>query len=80
MKLITVSDAARIAGISAPLMRFRIRRGDLPVARRNPRVMLRTDVVLRYAAALPAVRSYRRSNLIETVESASAELLGRIAH
>ncbi len=74
MKLVTLREAAKICGLSDQLLRFRILRGDLPIARRNP-TRLRADVVLRYATAMPAVRSYsKRPTLADTLAAKFAKL------
>jgi len=57
--LIGISEAAAICNVSGPLMRHRVLRGDLPIARYNP-VRLRADLVLDYAKNRPSTRRYTK--------------------
>jgi hypothetical protein len=78
MKLVSIEQAASICGVAPHVLRYRVERGDLPVARRMP-IRLRVTDVLTYAAALPPIRPYRRKNLTEIVETAATELLARVS-
>ena len=55
--LLTVAAASSILGLSPQTLTYRIERGDLRVARRNP-LRVHRDAVLAYAKRMPVVRPY----------------------